>query len=138
MVIKCAARILLARLAIWRGASVSDLMRLADSTDRGSLSADDWTRIGCVSFAITLAGEWAAPKDAPCLPVAVAGVLELRSLGYPAVLRIAVMQDESRRVDAHAFVECDGRAVIGVPVRAMTVMKRQDAERRKSQDGWNA
>jgi hypothetical protein len=51
--------------------------------------------------------------DRPCLTQALALLLLLRRQGFPAELRIGVRQSGADRLDAHAWVESDGRIVIG-------------------------
>jgi Transglutaminase-like superfamily len=49
----------------------------------------------------------------PCLPLAMATQWLLRRRGIATELRIGVMRDESNHLEAHAWVELDGRILIG-------------------------
>lgn len=51
--------------------------------------------------------------EASCLTQAFASQVLLRRRGYPAVLRIGVAPGESGEVGAHAWIELNGRIVIG-------------------------
>jgi hypothetical protein len=50
---------------------------------------------------------------ATCLTQALAGELLLRRAGYPAEVRIGVAKSSTGKLEAHAWVESDGRIVIG-------------------------
>ena len=50
---------------------------------------------------------------ATCLTQALAGEILLRRAGYPADLRIGVATDRSGTLEAHAWIESEGRVVIG-------------------------
>ncbi|MBX6362676.1 MAG: lasso peptide biosynthesis B2 protein [Gemmatimonadetes bacterium] len=52
---------------------------------------------------------------ATCLTQALAGRVLLALHGYPSELRVGVARDPGGAVRAHAWVECEGRAVIGEP-----------------------
>jgi hypothetical protein len=52
------------------------------------------------------------PK-ATCLTQALAGEVLLIRAGYPAKVRIGVAKDAAGKLEAHAWVESDGRVVIG-------------------------
>lgn len=49
----------------------------------------------------------------PCLPLAMATQWLLRRHGVATDLRIGVMRDQSRQLEAHAWVELNGRILIG-------------------------
>jgi len=49
----------------------------------------------------------------PCLPLAMATQWLLRRRGIATDLRIGVMRDQSRHLEAHAWVELNGRILIG-------------------------
>ena len=57
------------------------------------------------------AGRWLLPNR-PCLTQALVGHLLLRRRGYAAELRIGVAKEEGR-LAAHAWIEQDGRIVLG-------------------------
>ena len=48
-----------------------------------------------------------------CLPIALATELMLRRYGYPAELKIGAGRDREAGFIAHAWVESEGRVVIG-------------------------
>lgn len=48
-----------------------------------------------------------------CLPVAYTGHLLLHRNGHPSHVQVGVSRDESGKVEAHAWVECEGRVLIG-------------------------
>jgi Transglutaminase-like superfamily len=50
---------------------------------------------------------------ATCLAQALAGQTLLAQQGEPAVLRIGVAKNEAGKLEAHAWVESQGRIVIG-------------------------
>jgi hypothetical protein len=50
---------------------------------------------------------------ATCLPCALAALVLLRSRSVPARLRIGVARDGSGQLDGHAWVESNGRVVVG-------------------------
>lgn len=51
--------------------------------------------------------------DATCLPQALAAIVMLSRLRQDARLLIGVALSERGRLEAHAWVECDGRVVVG-------------------------
>jgi hypothetical protein len=51
--------------------------------------------------------------DRPCLTQALALLLLLRRQGYTAELRIGVRPSEDKHLDAHAWIESEGRILIG-------------------------
>lgn len=55
---------------------------------------------------------------ATCLTQALAGRVLLALHGYPSELRVGVARDPGGTVRAHAWVECEGRIVIGGPSAA--------------------
>lgn len=65
-----------------------------------------------VAWAIGAAGR-RLPGGQNCLVQAVAGRLLLAQYGYTAELRIGVARGAEGKFQAHAWVECGGRAVIG-------------------------
>lgn len=67
-----------------------------------------------ISWAIKRAGENLFGESA-CLPVALAGQLQLNLHGFPACTRLGVQKTKSGEIKAHAWVECDGKVVVGGP-----------------------
>jgi len=48
-----------------------------------------------------------------CLPAAYAGHLLLHRHGYPSIIHVGVGRDPKGALEAHAWVECEGRILIG-------------------------
>jgi hypothetical protein len=51
--------------------------------------------------------------QASCLPQALAGQQLLERYGYGAELRLGAVRGKDGKVEAHAWVVCDGRVVVG-------------------------
>lgn len=51
--------------------------------------------------------------DATCLPQAIAAESLLIRDGHDVALRIGVMKNAAGKIEAHAWVECEGRVVVG-------------------------
>lgn len=66
----------------------------------------DW-----VARAVYVAGR--VVPGATCLVRAFAGYVLLRQCGHPGVLRIGVVRDGEQGFSAHAWLECQGRILIG-------------------------
>jgi hypothetical protein len=64
-----------------------------------------------IAQAIQIAGRL-VPR-ATCLTKALAGHLLLRRSGYAGTLHIGVARDETEKFEAHAWLECEGRVIIG-------------------------
>lgn len=65
-----------------------------------------------IAWAVAVASSYLL-RVRPCLVQALAVRLLLVRRGYPARLRLGVARGEHGRVQAHAWVETDGRVVIG-------------------------
>jgi hypothetical protein len=65
-----------------------------------------------IVWAVSAAGR-VVLGDKPCLPLAMASQWLLRRRGVVTDLRIGVMRGDSGRLEAHAWVELDGRILIG-------------------------
>jgi hypothetical protein len=50
---------------------------------------------------------------ASCLTQAMAGQILLRRADHPATLRIGVLRTSEGLLNAHAWIECDGKPVLG-------------------------
>lgn len=48
-----------------------------------------------------------------CLPAAYTAHLLLHRHGYPSIVQVGVARDARGKVEAHAWVECDGRILVG-------------------------
>jgi len=53
------------------------------------------------------------PGKRTCLVRALAGRLLVAGEGYTPTLRLGVARDADGRLDAHAWLECDGRVLVG-------------------------
>lgn len=53
------------------------------------------------------------PFSITCLPQAIATQVLLARRGYPAFIHLGVAKGMEERIEAHAWVECQGRVVIG-------------------------
>jgi hypothetical protein len=53
--------------------------------------------------------------DNTCLPLALAAQIQLNLHGYPAHTRLGVQKKMNGDIKAHAWVECNGKVVIGGP-----------------------
>jgi hypothetical protein len=81
------------------------------SRRRSSLSLRNRASVQQIAWAIC-AGSRYVPA-ATCLTQALAGLRMLRQAGYDATLQIGVARAGIESIDAHAWVECEGQAVIG-------------------------
>ena len=68
-----------------------------------------------ISGAVNKAGRYFLGEDS-CFPQALVGEMLLKRSGFPATLRIGVVKDEDGSLHAHAWVERDGKVVIGGPI----------------------
>jgi hypothetical protein len=75
-------------------------------------SAGDTDKIASLIWALNTAGT-VVLGDRPCLAIAIATHWLLYRRGVGTDLRIGVTQDETGRLKAHAWVERDGRILIG-------------------------
>lgn len=64
-----------------------------------------------IAWAVSVAGRYVPMST--CLTQALVGQVLLSQHGYPATLRIGVAQGEGQRLEAHAWVESEGRIVVG-------------------------
>jgi len=65
-----------------------------------------------LAWAIATAGPYLVGSR-PCLPQALAAQLLLVRRGFPARLRLGVIKGDRGEVQAHAWMETDGRVVVG-------------------------
>ena len=64
-----------------------------------------------------------------CLPLALAGQLQLNLHGFPARTQLGVSKTDEGMIKAHAWVECNGDVVIGGPeldIKQYIVLTRID------------
>jgi hypothetical protein len=64
-----------------------------------------------IAWAVARAGS--RVPGATCLPRALVAESLLRRMGYPATLHIGVTKGDDRTLEAHAWVECLGKVVVG-------------------------
>ena len=81
-----------------------------DSAGRASVTAPDMPA-AAVARAVRRASCYV--PAAKCLPQALTAHWLLNRRGYPAALRLGATLDDQRRLIAHAWVELDGRVLIG-------------------------
>ena len=67
-----------------------------------------------IGWAVAAAGR-RIPGGKSCLPQALTAELLLRSEGLPSRLQIGVARDEKKNFQAHAWIESQGRVVVGGP-----------------------
>lgn len=65
-----------------------------------------------VVWAVTVAARY-LPLSLACLPQALAAHVLLGRRGHPSEIRFGVAKDPAGSLEAHAWVECEGRVVIG-------------------------
>lgn len=82
--------------------------RLARSNGERAPAPDPET----VGWAVEAAGRRLLSHH-PCLPQALTAQLMLARAGHPSRLRIGVARRHGERLEAHAWVECGGRIVVG-------------------------
>ncbi len=100
----------LVRLALW--VVPFGLLRraLARVRKRPARAGDSVPR-EWISRAVEFTAHWV--PYASCLSKALAGYVLLRRFGYDGVLHLGVTGGEAERFRAHAWLECDGRVIIG-------------------------
>lgn len=86
------------------------LARLARSKDQSILSSDEQREL--VVRAVVTASRH-MPFSLTCLPQALATFVLLSRQGYSARVHFGVAKDVEGRLEAHAWVECQGQIVIG-------------------------
>ena len=106
---------------IWAGLRVMPFLRLQRLLDRcvplanvRKRHAADFGAISAVNWAVTAVSARFPP--ATCLVQALAAAAMLRRRGHACQLRIGVRTHgiaAGARLEAHAWVECDGRVAIG-------------------------
>jgi len=65
-----------------------------------------------IAWAVGVASRYVPAAN--CLTQALAATRMLERAGYDASLQIGVSRSESGPLDAHAWVDCEGRTVIGM------------------------
>ena len=89
------------------------LRRLVTSGARsGARLAGDRVVLDQVAWAVTVAGRY-VPGRTTCLSRALTVQGLLARLGYPSRLHVGVLRGQQGQVEGHAWVECEGRLLIG-------------------------
>ncbi len=103
------AALLRARLRLWLG-SFDGVRRKLGAVPSGKVGGgDDAERVGLAVEAVSRR----MPFMGNCLVRALAGLELLRRFGLPGELKIGVAREDRRGFEAHAWVELDGRVLIG-------------------------
>jgi len=98
---------------VWRAwMTVGGLRRAVDLLSRTSAPGRERPTPEMVAQAIERARK-GVPGVYKCLPQAYAGYLLLRRYGYDSSIQVGVSRDAKGAVEAHAWVELDGRVLIG-------------------------
>jgi hypothetical protein len=66
-----------------------------------------------IAWAVEAARRW-LPGEYKCLPGAYAAHLMLRRHGHASNVHVGVGRDAAGKVEAHAWVDCQGRTVVGL------------------------
>ena len=89
------------------------LRRLTTGGGRnGARLAGDRAVLDQVPWAVTVAGRY-VPGRTTCLSRALTVQGMLARLGYPSRLHVGVLRGKQGEVEGHAWVECEGRILIG-------------------------
>jgi hypothetical protein len=112
--IEVAALLWAIRVGLWL-LPFGTLRRLLDGAGRPAASALRADRLPAERIGWALAAASCGVVRATCLTQALAAQLLLARRGQPAVLRIGVAKDATGKLEAHAWVECQGQIVVGGP-----------------------
>ena len=88
------------------------LARMAAGTAPARLRHADHPSVDRITWAVETASR-RTPGLKTCLAQALAAQVLLTRRGYPALLRIGVAKGERQQLQAHAWVESEGKIVIG-------------------------
>jgi len=86
--------------------AVTQLARMSVSS-----SQSNHTSVDRLVWAVTVASQYT--PNATCLTQALAGQVLLGWHGYPAHLRVGVARSDEGRIQGHAWLESQGRVVLG-------------------------
>lgn len=111
LLVRVGLRVVAVRVGLW--AVPKSLVRrsLERATTRGGEPSLDATELERLSWAVSAVSR--RVPGATCLVQALATDWLLRDIGEPADLRIGVVKSGDGGVQAHAWVECQGRVVAG-------------------------
>jgi hypothetical protein len=101
------------RLALWLLPFRAVRSLVAAWSKRGSNGAPDPAVAARIAWAVTVSSRYV--PGATCLTQALAAKLLLRRNRQPAVVRIGVARSEAGKFEAHAWVESDGKIIVGGP-----------------------
>jgi Transglutaminase-like superfamily len=110
LLVKSALLLGAVRLGLWL-LPFQTLRRLLASRTYGTTTLPEETSVTKVTWAVTVAGRYV--PVATCLTQALAVQVLLGQQGLAATLRIGVARGEAGQFQAHAWVEYQGRVVIG-------------------------
>ena len=88
------------------------VLRLVDRVGRSGRRVRGPDHLNRWTWALTVAGNRLLPGH-PCLPQALVAHVVFRRAAQPVELRIGARRDPSTGIAAHAWVESEGRVVIG-------------------------
>jgi hypothetical protein len=96
------------------GLMVLGFQRLWQLLEKGqpSVLRPDETHLKQVIWAVEIISRW-TPGGVTCLPRALTTQFMLSRYGQPSTLRIGVVLDEGHKLNAHAWVEVQGKIVMG-------------------------
>ncbi len=121
--LRCLFAVLAARIAVQFAAAHALRQALQRSrSGRDPTTPEEWQRLHMMGLAAATAGVWVTDRRRPCLPVALATQRLAARLGYRAVLRLGVVRGEGI-LEAHAWVECGGRCIVGQSARELAPMR---------------
>ena len=112
LLVKAAVLILAIRLGLWLMSFQRVRRLLTGRTPRFSRHRDAGEgSVGRIAWAVTTAGRYL--PGGTCLIQALAAQAMLGQGGHPTSLRIGVAKKAGKSLTAHAWLECQGRIVIG-------------------------
>lgn len=110
--IKAAFLLLLIRLGLWV-LPFRMMRRLLTYRKKAPAGSENIDRLPIDKIVRTVRAASGYVPVATCLTQALATVVLLSQIGYPARVRIGVVKSDEGRLQAHAWVESDGRIIIG-------------------------
>ena len=112
LIVEAAALVGVIRVGL-RLTPFANLRRALDACSKRALTADDVSP-SAIAWAVGAVGRRYRARPT-CLVEALAADIMLRRRQYPSVLHLGVrkMDNRSRPLDGHAWVECEGSIVVG-------------------------
>lgn len=108
LLVRSGVMLVVARLAVWLLPLRTARRFLARITRPHPVPTATAERIG---WAVSVASR--VVPDATCLPQALAAEALLTQDRHPVVLRIGVVKTDKGRIEGHAWVESEGRIIVG-------------------------